>query len=130
MVTAAPHQSGSTSPSTSYKPSLHDDDDDTNAITLVNPCHGAPPDSAELRPFSSRQSNSPVQLTRTGTFAPIDEDEKSAWPQDEEAGSSGGGDASAPVLSKPKMILIASGMLLTYFLGVCSPSLYLASCLS
>lgn len=112
------------SPSTSYKSSLHTPEvqDELPGLTFVNPCHGAPAPIAELQPFSSRQSRNTYQADNDGRPAGND------WPAIEEqhgdaekgVGPDGEQDVESdiPVLSKSRMFLIASGMLLTYFLGV------------
>jgi hypothetical protein len=90
-------------------------------LTLVNPCHAAPTPMVELQPFSSRTSRKDDFITSPSdhrTFPTIAENGGS----DEKGSGLEGGEGhegpSAPVLSKARMFLVASGMLLTYFLGV------------
>lgn len=126
------------SPSTSYKSRLDTpaEEDQLQTLTLVNPCYGAPAPTVELQPFSSRQSRQGYSTNeegkgRVGEWPVIsegtrwaDEGEKAVGQDDHDVN---GQDASLRVMSKPRMILIASGMLLTYFLGVSSrpkPSIY------
>lgn len=113
------------SPSTSYKSSLDTpaDEDHLHSLTLVNPCHAAPASIVELQPFSSRLSRQAGQgypttdLEGRGQVGISEEgDEKGITPSEGQNGDENGDDA--PVMSKARLFLIASGMLLTYFLGV------------
>lgn len=115
------------SPSTSYKSSLDTpaDEDQLPGLTLVNPCHAAPASIVELQPFSSRLSRQAGQgyptsdLEARGQVGISEEgDEKGINPSEGHDGNGDGDDAL--VISKARLFLIASGMLLTYFLGVSS----------
>lgn len=122
------------SPSTSYKSGLDTpaEEDQLPSLTLVNPCHAAPASIVELQPFSSRLSRhtqSQVQgyqstSTDLEVRAPVgiseEGDEKGYTPTERHDGEVQGD--HAPVMSKARLFLIASGMLLTYFLGVSSTS--------
>lgn len=115
----------SDSSSTSYKSSFHgpEAEDELPELVLVNPCHAAPVPIAELQPFSSRQSRNAYQVDSEGWNASGKD-----WPAiaeqggdaEKSAGVEGqpGAEDEVVVMSQARMLLIASGMLLTYFLGV------------
>lgn len=112
------------SPSTSYKGSLDlepskSPDEAEHELTFVNPCYAAPTPFSELQPFSSRQSQSKIEHAQPEgghTWAPILESDEKGFHQGE--GRDIAGEENERTMSKTKMFLVASGMCLTYFLGV------------
>lgn len=121
------------SPSTSYKSSLDTpaEEDQLPSLTLVNPCHAAPASFVELQPFSSRLSrqgqgqgyqNTDLEGRGQVGIAEEGDHEKGAMPSQSQDGAGEEEEDIGPVMSKARLFLIASGMLLTYFLGVSSLS--------
>jgi hypothetical protein len=124
MVAKDPSRSSSIGSRTSSdKPRLSsngsDEEHALHELTLVNPCHAAPPPMAELQPFSSRQSRKEDYVTSPGDHAGIPTIPETGEEKDSDAyGNQGGQEGNAPTMSKARMFLVASGMMLTYFLGV------------
>ena len=123
------------SPSTSYKSSLDTpaEEDQLPSLTLVNPCHAAPASFVELQPFSSRvsrqgqgqgQGYQNTDLDGRGQVGMGIEEgrdhEKGVVASQAQDGEGEEEGDVGPVMSKARLFLIASGMLLTYFLGVSS----------